>query len=185
MRIIAGKWGGRRINAPTGRDVRPTTDKVREAIFGSLGTIVVGANVLDVFGGSGAFGLEAASRGAARVVIIEKNSRAQRGIRNNIDILHAEPEVQLIRAPYERAMQSLADTIQFNLFFLDPPYASHQYVPAVECIMHNKLAMPGAMFVFESDSELDVGSTDLTVTRRKRYGTVHVTYGVYESRTRT
>lgn len=165
--------------APEGRDVRPTTDKVREAVFGSLGSAVHGANVLDVFGGSGALGLEAASRGAAHVVIIEKSPQAQRIIRQNLAALGRPDRVELICAPYERAMHNLSGLMKFGLFFIDPPYASGQYVPCLETIRADKLAEDDAIFVLESSAVLEDLPDGFEVTKRKKYGTVHIAFGSF------
>lgn len=161
--------------------MRPTTDRVREAIFGSLGSRVEGASVLDVFGGSGALALEAASRGAARVVVIEKSRRAQAAIKANIASLGGAASVRLICAPYERAMRSLSGHMKFSIFFLDPPYDSDQYVPALRMIREADLAEEDAVFVLESSRELSFRIDGLAVTKRKRYGSVHVAYAQYSA----
>lgn len=179
MRVIAGEWRGRRISTPDGRDVRPTTDRVREAIFGSIGARVVDANVLDVFGGSGALGIEAASRGAAHVVIIERSRWAQDTIRKNLSSLDKDRRVRLICAPYEKAMRLLSGRMRFDIILLDPPYASGQYVPALETIQKLGIAAPDALFVLESDRELQPDLPDFEITKRKRYGSVHVAYGEF------
>lgn len=179
MRIIAGQWRGRRLGAPDGRDVRPTTDRVREAIFGSLAGRIEGAAVLDVFGGSGALGLEAASRGAEQVVIIERSRRAQAAIKANIAALGGDGRVRLICAPYERAMRTLSGHMKFNVFFLDPPYDSSQYDPALEMIRETGLADEGAIAMLESNRELVPHVEGFEITKRKRYGSVYVAYGEF------
>ncbi len=90
MRIIAGRWRGHRIKAPRGRDVRPTTDRVREAWMSAIGGSVVGASVLDLFAGSGALGLEALSRGADRVVFVERARGALLALESNVVLLGAQ-----------------------------------------------------------------------------------------------
>src|ERR1700689_1508316 len=90
MRVIAGRLGGRRLKAPSGTVTRPTSDRVREALFSMLGN-VQGANVLDVFAGTGALGIEALSRGASGVVFVERHAGALRALRDNLRALEIEP----------------------------------------------------------------------------------------------
>jgi 16S rRNA (guanine966-N2)-methyltransferase len=120
VRIIAGRWGGRRLIAPPGRGTRPTSDRVREALFSILGPLD-GERVLDLFAGSGALGLEALSRGAAQATFVERERAALRALRDNVADLGAEAEVvagdalAFLRAARERGAQ-------YDLVFLDPPY---------------------------------------------------------------
>src|SRR5256885_6591857 len=97
MRIIAGKWRGRIIDAPKGDVTRPTTDRVREAWMSALQTEIPGARVLDLFSGSGALGLETLSRGAEHVTFVEKGAPALRALRDNIEKLGAQDSVEVVR----------------------------------------------------------------------------------------
>src|SRR3712207_4689268 len=94
MRVIAGRWGGRRLQAPPGDATRPTSDRVREALFSVLGTRVDGAHVLDLFAGSGALGIEALSRGAAAATFVDSAPAAIRALKANLDALGADAEVR-------------------------------------------------------------------------------------------
>ncbi len=96
MRIVAGSFGGRRLNVPKGLEIRPTSDRVREAIFNIIGQAVVGARVLDLFAGTGALGLEALSRGALRAVFIDKSPDAVRLIQSNIKRCGVQDRVTVI-----------------------------------------------------------------------------------------
>src|SRR4051794_41398460 len=108
MRIVAGRFGGRRLHAPPGRGTRPTSDRVREALFSTLGPLD-GAVVLDLFAGSGALGIEALSRGAARVVLVERDARAAAVIRANLEALGVGPEdANVLRMPVQRALRNAA-----------------------------------------------------------------------------
>lgn len=126
MRIIAGEHRGRRLEAPKGQGTRPTTDRVRESLMSALvsqrGTLE-DAVVLDAFAGSGALGLEALSRGAARVVFCERDREAQGVIERNIATMKLAPsEARLVRTDVlKRGVPS--DGARFDLVFLDPPYA--------------------------------------------------------------
>src|SRR5256714_13521351 len=119
LRIVAGKWGGRRLRAPRGRDVRPTSDRVREALFAILGPLD-GARVLDLFAGSGALGLEALSRGAASATFVGRSPAALRAPRENVAALsaHADGIAADARA-HLRAARELG--AHYDLGFLDPP----------------------------------------------------------------
>ncbi len=123
MRIIAGEAKGRKLYAPGGEDTRPTADRIRESVFGILGSRTQGARVLDLFGGTGALALEALSRGAARATIVDSNVKAVACIRRNAEaVLGAEcsARAEIIRADYRKAIERL--TGAYDLVFLDPPY---------------------------------------------------------------
>ena len=125
MRIVAGRFGGRRLAAPPGRGTRPTSDRVREALFSILGPLD-GLRVLDLYAGSGALGIEALSRGAERALLVERDPRAVAVIRANLDALGlAEPEAAVHAGPARAALRNASargDT--YDLVFLDPPYRS-------------------------------------------------------------
>jgi len=124
MRIIGGKSGGRILKVPKGYDVRPTPDLVKQAIFNSLGAVVHGATVLELFGGSGALSLESLSRGAAAAVIVEKSNRTARMIRDNFASLDLQPNQLELRAQdaYVAIDQLAEASRKFDLVFADPPY---------------------------------------------------------------
>lgn len=120
LRIIAGKWGGRLIQAPSGFATHPMGERVRAALFNKLGDIT-GKTALDAFAGSGALSFEAVSRGAASAVMIERDKKAQRIIAENIAALGAEDEVKLIKANC-RAWSETSQGQLFDIILLDPPY---------------------------------------------------------------
>lgn len=119
MRVVAGTRGGRRLSAPPGRAVRPTSDRVREALFSILGADVVGARVLDCYAGSGALGIEALSRGAEHAVFVESDRRVTRTIRSNLAALELSGDV--VVADVARAATRLPPG-DFDLVLADPPY---------------------------------------------------------------
>ena len=119
MRIIAGAFKGRRLQAPAGLDVRPTSDSLRETLFNVLGPGVAGARVLDAYAGTGALGLEALSRGALEATFVERDPRALATVRENVRRCGAEGACALVRADFLRA--TLASHA-FDLVLLDPPY---------------------------------------------------------------
>ena len=124
MRIISGEARGRKLFAPAGEDTRPTADRIRESVFNILSARVWDAEVLDLFGGTGAMALEALSRGAEHAVIVDSGREAIRAIeRNSQSVLKdAMPErVKILRADYRAAIDAMRD-VRFDLVFLDPPY---------------------------------------------------------------
>lgn len=167
MRVVAGTYGGRRLHAPPGRDTRPTSDRVREALFSILGDLA-GARVLDLYAGSGALGIEALSRGAVSCEFVDRSAAAIAAIERNLADLG-------IVAPVHRrdAVKAVGDASErgaaYDLVVLDPPYrhpaglgrALSEALPAV--------LAPGARVVTESDrrSPLDL---DLPLTDERRYG---------------
>lgn len=124
MRIVAGTFRGRRLAAPRGRDVRPTADRVREALFSILGELE-GLRVLDLFAGTGALGLEALSRGASSATFVELDRQAHEVVRRNLDatISDGAHAAELIKGDASRVVRSLALAERhFDLVFFDPPY---------------------------------------------------------------
>jgi 16S rRNA (guanine(966)-N(2))-methyltransferase RsmD len=120
VRVIAGRFGGRRLSAPRGARTRPTADRVREALFSVLGDIE-GARVLDLFAGSGALGIEALSRGAAEATFVDSAPAALRALRANLTALEIEAEVR--RGDARAFLRSARKAgRQYDLVFLDPPY---------------------------------------------------------------
>ena len=120
MRIVAGRYKGRRLHAPSGRDTRPTSDRVREALFQMLGPLD-GVRVLDLFAGSGALAIEALSRGAGSAVLVDSDPRAIAAIRRNLEPLGADADV---RRGDALAFLRSYDGPPFGLVLIDPPYSS-------------------------------------------------------------
>jgi 16S rRNA (guanine(966)-N(2))-methyltransferase RsmD len=149
LRIVAGKWRGRPLRAPKGLAVRPTSDRVREAIFDILGEEVAGAAVLDLFAGSGALGLEALSRGASRGVFVESDPAAYAFLRKNIESLGAE-EAESCLLDYRKALRRLrARSMRFDLVFLDPPYGRGLAADSAAGLSRAALVRQGGTVVVE------------------------------------
>lgn len=135
MRIIAGSARSRVIQAPEGRDTRPTLDRVRENLFNILARHVPGARVLDLFAGSGALALEALSRGAASAVLVDHDRAAIHCIRQNLESLRFAGQAQVMQADWQSAVGSLlAQGAAFELIFLDPPYAMQDLSEVTEAL---------------------------------------------------
>jgi 16S rRNA (guanine966-N2)-methyltransferase len=171
VRIIAGTLGGRRIAAPPGTDTRPTSDRVREALFSALGPLD-GETVLDLFAGSGALAIEALSRGAGRAVLVEKDARAAAVIRRNLEALELGPDQATLRR--RDALKALRDAREagetYDLLFLDPPYRLATGLgPELAEALAPVLA-PGARVIGESDRRAPLDLPGLSTTFERRYG---------------
>jgi 16S rRNA (guanine966-N2)-methyltransferase len=166
MRIVAGAWRGRRLTAPAGRDTRPTSDRVREAVFSILGPLD-GAAVLDLFAGSGALGLEALSRGAQRATFVERAPAALAAIRANVAALGATADVRARDVgAYLRDASSAGGP--YDLVFLDPPYRDAAGLAPVLSLV--PLLADGARVVSESDRREPLALPELEVLDQRRYG---------------
>ena len=166
--MIAGRFGGRRLQAPSGAATRPTSDRVREALFSVLGDRVEGARVLDLFAGSGALGIEALSRGAAAATFVDRAPKAIAAVRANLDALGIDaPVVRADAAAALRNAQMRGDA--YDLVFLDPPYRqAAEAGPALSTALAPVLK-PGARVVTESDRRSPLALA-FPQTDERRYG---------------
>jgi 16S rRNA (guanine966-N2)-methyltransferase len=169
MRIVAGELRGRLIEAPPGRDTRPTTDKVREAMFNALGSLdlVRDAVVVDLYAGSGALGIEALSRGAAEVVFVERDRAALRVLRENLDHLGLGDRARVQSGD----AFALAGRLPADLVLADPPYDFDAWPELLA-------KLDAGFVVAESGRPLEepVGADGWRAVRSKRYGRTWVTF---------
>jgi 16S rRNA (guanine966-N2)-methyltransferase len=168
MRVVAGVYGGRRLTAPAGDETRPTSDRVREALFSVLGPSVQGARVLDLFAGSGALGIEALSRGAAEAVFVDRSRKAISAIDANLQALNIAAEVRPMEA---RAALRAASARReaYDLVFLDPPYRRAAELGRELSEGLAAVLAPGARVVTESDRRAPL-ELDLPLAGERRYG---------------
>jgi len=178
MRVVAGALKGQRLDVPPGRDVRPTPDRVREALFSSLGSLVQGAGVLDLFGGSGALAIEALSRGAALAVIVELHRRAADVVSANLSRTGLEGRARLIRGDALKLIPSLAaERLAFDVVFLDPPYAGDLAARALAAVVGHGLLAPEGVVVVEHDKRNPVAEpAGLRIESVRTYGDTALTY---------
>ena len=168
MRVIAGTWGGRRLQAPPGDATRPTSDRVREALFSILAERVEGARVLDLFAGSGALGIEALSRGAAAATFVDSAPAAIRAVRANLEALGAEAEVR--RSDARRFLGGASGAArQYDLVFLDPPYRLAGRLGGELTAALPAVLAPGAAVIAESDRRAPL-ELELPILDERRYG---------------
>jgi 16S rRNA (guanine(966)-N(2))-methyltransferase RsmD len=164
---VGGRLGGRRLKAPRGRDTRPTSDRVREALFSMLGPLD-GARVLDLFAGSGALGIEALSRGAAAATFVDSAPAALRALRANLDSLGAEAVVRRGDA-LRFASSAAAAGDQYDLIFLDPPYRLAGRLGGQLSAILPGVVAPGGTVVAESDRREPI-DVSLPLVDERRYG---------------
>jgi 16S rRNA (guanine(966)-N(2))-methyltransferase RsmD len=153
-RIVAGTLGGRRLVVPPGQATRPTSDRVREALFSSLDNLtdLDGARFADLYAGSGAVGLEACSRGAAHVLLAEADAKAARVARNNIAALGVADRVRLVADKVERLLAGAPEEL-YDAVFLDPPYAvADERVAEILRALAERWLAPDAIVVAERSS---------------------------------
>jgi 16S rRNA (guanine966-N2)-methyltransferase len=168
MRVVAGAYRGRRLVAPPGDATRPTSDRVREALFSVLGASVDGARVLDLFAGSGALGIEALSRGAAAAVFVDRAPEAIKAIRANLGALGIDAGVRRIEARAAlRAASARAEA--YDLVFLDPPYRRAAELGRELSEALPAVLAPGARVITESDRREPL-ELALALTDERRYG---------------
>jgi 16S rRNA (guanine966-N2)-methyltransferase len=181
-RIVAGVHGGRRLSTPDGRTTRPTSDRVREALFNTLDTLVEldGARFADLFAGSGAVGLEAASRGASHVLLVESDPRAARVVRSNITALGLGAVVTLRTAKVEHVVAAPPGG-PYDVLFADPPYAvaTTEVSALLNALRDGGWLAPEAVVVVERaarDGDL-TWPDGFTADRDRRYGETALWYG--------
>jgi 16S rRNA (guanine966-N2)-methyltransferase len=180
MRVIAGELGGRRLQAPRGRSTRPTSDRVREALFAMLGELG-GANVLDLFAGSGALGIEALSRGAGQAVFVERDEPALRALGANLEALELDKERAQVRRAEVRAALRIARRRKetYDLIFIDPPYSqARDWGPELSAALP-PLLRPAARVVVESDRRVPM-ALELALERERRYGDTSIRIHVHQ-----
>jgi 16S rRNA (guanine(966)-N(2))-methyltransferase RsmD len=144
MRVIAGRYKGRRLASPAWPGLRPTSDRLKESLFAILSPVLDGARVLDGFAGSGALGIEALSRGAADVVFVDEDRRAVALIERNLAHCGITAAYAMIRAEFTRALGQLPADRRFDLALLDPPY-DHPDLDAVLAAASARLAAGGLL----------------------------------------
>ncbi len=172
LRIIGGRWRGRRLSFPDAPGLRPTADRVRETLFNWLQTRLPGARVLDAYAGSGALGFEAASRGAAEVLMLERDPRVVAALERS----RAELGAEAVRIRRGNALQRLAQPTEtpWDIVFLDPPFGQDLAHKSLSAIRESGALAPEGLVYLEVEAGLDLAPllADWTVLRDKRAGEV-------------
>ena len=175
MRVITGKARGVTLKTPDGLQTRPTTDRVKEALFSVIQFDIPGANVLDLFGGTGQLGIEALSRGAKQAVFIDESDKACKLIRENLKRTKQEQQGSVLRSDYMAYLARCNE--KFNLIFLDPPYAEVFLENALKRITEIDILQSGGIIVTERPlgKELFFEFQGYTRSKDYKYGNTLVT----------
>jgi 16S rRNA (guanine966-N2)-methyltransferase len=178
MRVVSGTCKGRALKAVPGNSTRPTTDKVKEAIFNMIGPYFDGGIALDLFAGSGGLGIEALSRGLDKAIFIDRDSKAIQTIRENINTCQLGEKSEVYRNDADRAIKALVKRgISFDYIFLDPPYKLQQLVTLMEKMDEQKLVHNGTKIVCEHSHEVKLPASfgGLTRVKHEEYGIIAIT----------
>lgn len=178
MRVIAGDYGGRNLKTLSGKTTRPTGDKVRAAMFSMIGPFFNGGQVLDLYAGSGGLAIEAVSRGMDKAVLVERDFKAQAIVLDNIQMTKETNKFVLLKMDAQRALQKITE--QFDLVFLDPPYANESIAEDIQNLVDLKLLSDEAIIVCEAEVSVSLASeiAGFEIIKEKFYGISKVT--IYE-----
>ena len=176
IRIVGGLYRGRKINVPKGKNVKATSDKVREAIFNILSSVLNWEELmaLDLFAGSGSLGLEALSRGAKKVIFVELVSKNILTIKNNIELISPEQDrIELIQNKALPWVTHLFNSELKCVAFLDPPFTSNEYNPILEKISILSVVKKGSFIVVQSHKDRKILiPKNLGILKHRLYGSV-------------
>lgn len=174
MRIISGKYKGRNLIGFNINGTRPTMDRVKESLFGSIQNYIKDSNVLDLFAGSGALGIEALSNGAKSCVFVDNNSELIRVINNNISNIGIKEEISIIKNDYINALEYFNDKrIKFDIVFLDPPYSLNLINNCLNKIGEYGLLKENGIVVCEYENE-NISFNKFQLLKEKKYGTKNI-----------
>lgn len=173
MRIITGTARGTKLETLDGTATRPTTERVKEAVFSMIQFEIEGRRVLDLFGGSGQLALEALSRGAAGACICDSSAEAVRIIKENAKKTHLFEKCVILNTDAERMIKNSKD--RFDIVFLDPPYASGLAQKALELLAERNMIADAGLVICETSAELEKIPEGFSVRRTARYSRTYIT----------
>ena len=177
MRIIAGKYRHRLIYWPDDSSIRPTKDRVREAIFASISSHIDKAVFLDLYAGSGSMGIEALSRGAKKVYFIDHSVNAIKCVQENLKLLNVNEDYEIIKTDDASALNKFKEeNIKFDIIFLDPPYLDGKYEEIITWILDNELINEHGIILAESNRQLSLNHHLIKKEKQYKYGEILVTY---------
>lgn len=177
MRIISGKAKGRKILSPATNETRPTLDRIKEAIFNIIQIYVPDAVTIDVFAGTGSLGLEAASRGAREVYLIDKSPVTFPLLKQNIENLHFEDNCYALNTDAYSALRNFASKGKvFDLIFIDPPYLKNLIPEAIRIVDENNMLHKDGIIVTKIDSSEEIfeGTKNIKMYDKRKYGNTTV-----------
>ncbi len=183
MRVVAGEYGGRRLKAVPGMKTRPTTDKVKEAMFNIIGPYLEGGQVLDLFAGSGGLSIEAVSRGADHATLVDRQYQAIKTIHENLSVTKEEDKFTVLKGDAYKMLNKLAKQEQgFDYVFLDPPYKKQQILELMEQLKKSGLLNTDALIICETDQVADLPEelADFELIKKADYGITELTFYRYK-----
>ena len=176
MRVISGTARGTKLYSLEGNNTRPTLDRVKESLFNIIGMAVRDAIVLDLFSGSGAIGIEAASRGAEKVILCDKSKDAINVINKNIEKTKLQKNTKVINLSYKEALKIA--NCKYDIIYIDPPYATNLVKDSVEEILNNEYLNNSGIIIIETDEEerilkeLDEIKEKIDIYDKRKYGRI-------------
>ena len=174
MRVISGRYRGLKLNEFEGSDIRPTADRVKESLFNILFSRIAGAEVCDLFCGSGSLGIECLSRGAARADFNDLSPRSIKVLKGNLARLKGQNNYTVTCGDYSAFLRSAR--VPYDIIFIDPPYADDCGVRAVEELAARKLIYGGGVVVYERDRPFSGSVDGVDVTDERKYGKTYLTF---------
>lgn len=177
MRIISGEYKGRKLHSVPGKNTRPTSDKVKESLFNSIGPFFDGGQCLDLYSGSGALGIEAVSRGIEGAVLVEKERPAFETIQRNVEVTKETEKFCLMRMPASSALKKIRQkNKKFDLVFLDPPYAEQQVKEDLMALQNNELLNEGCLVICETAKHVSLQKEigHFCLWKNHLYGATHI-----------
>lgn len=180
MRVISGSARGAKLYSLEGNTTRPTLDRVKEALFNIIQNEIKDSEVLDLFSGSGALAIEALSRGAKFAILCDQSQEAINMIRKNLEKTHLKEKANVIKDDYQKALNLFQNKYQFDLIFIDPPYAGGMVKIAIDKIMKLDLLKENGQIIIETDEEerilKEIKETDINVYDLRKYGRVKLIF---------
>ncbi|MBE6638398.1 MAG: 16S rRNA (guanine(966)-N(2))-methyltransferase RsmD [Ruminococcaceae bacterium] len=180
MRIITGNARGAKLETLDGIDTRPTAERVKEAVFSMIQFELEGRQVLDLFGGSGQMGLEALSRGAAKATFVDNNPEAVQIIKKNAKHTGLFEKSVVLNSDFRSFIRGNKGRMQFDIVFLDPPYAMKVLHETVEKLEEAEMIREKGIVICESDDPTPIEVAGYSLRRHARYGRVYITVLVKE-----
>ena len=173
MRIISGTARGTKLYTLEGQTTRPTLDRVKESLFNIIQNEIIDSNFLDIFSGSGAIGLEAASRGAKKVILCDKSKEAIKIIEKNIEKTHLNKKVELYNLDYEALIKTKIKE-KIDIVYIDPPYNSDFAIKSIKYIIEKELIDENSNIIIETDDDKKVlenlKNIEVEITDKRKYG---------------
>jgi RNA methyltransferase, rsmD family len=178
VRVISGSARGLKLNTPGDDRVRPTTDRVKESMFNIIQDWVYDSQVLDLFAGSGALGIEALSRGASQAVFCDNSLDSIKIIKSNIEKARVADRSQIVSGDFKRCLRDMeAKNQSFDMIFVDPPYYEGLFEEVLDTISSCKILKKDGMVIVEHDAKKPIGQVEgLEVYKEKKYGITMLTF---------